>query len=53
MTWDLTYRSWDEFPMVQKWFATGEAMAHLRFLEREGRVRRESDDRDWYSRIRD
>jgi len=53
MTWDLTFRSWDEFPVVQKWFATGEAMAHLRFLEREGRVRRKSDDRDWYSRIRD
>jgi len=49
MTWDLTYTSWNEFPVVQKWFATGEAIAHLRFLEREEKVRRQSDDRDWYS----
>lgn len=40
MKWDLNYPSWQEFPVVHRWFATGEAMAHLRFLEREGKVRR-------------
>ncbi|MFH0941550.1 MAG: MBL fold metallo-hydrolase [Chloroflexota bacterium] len=38
--WDSNYPSWQEFPVVQRWFATGEAMAHLRFLERQGKVRR-------------
>jgi len=26
---------------MQKWFATGEAIAHLKYLEEEGKVRRE------------
>jgi len=38
MKWDIKSESWDAFPIAQKWFATGEAIAHLRFLEREGRV---------------
>jgi len=32
MTWDLNYSSWDEFPPFQRWFATGEAIAHLQHL---------------------
>lgn len=39
MTWDLTV-PWDQFPISQKWFAAGEALAHLRYLETQGRVRR-------------
>lgn len=42
MTWDIGHRSWSDFPPGQKWFAVGEAMAHLRLLEEEGRVRRET-----------
>lgn len=41
MTWSLTYESWEDFPVSQKWFATGEAIAHLRYLEEEGRALRE------------
>jgi glyoxylase-like metal-dependent hydrolase (beta-lactamase superfamily II) len=41
MTWDIGYRSWDLFPPAQKWFAFGEALAHLKYLEDEGKVRRE------------
>ena len=41
MTWDLDYGSWDLFPPAQKWFAFGEAMAHLKYLEGEGKVRKE------------
>ncbi len=40
MTWDLTADSWDDFPLMQKWFATGEALAHICFLEAEGKVKR-------------
>jgi glyoxylase-like metal-dependent hydrolase (beta-lactamase superfamily II) len=32
MTWDINYKSWDDFPILQKWFATGEAIAHLKYL---------------------
>jgi glyoxylase-like metal-dependent hydrolase (beta-lactamase superfamily II) len=50
MTWDIVARSWEEFPIMQRWFATGEAIAHLRFLEERGRVEREErDDRIYYS----
>ena len=38
MTWDIVYDSWDLFPVSQKWFATGEAIAHLNYLREEGRV---------------
>ncbi|MBI5590454.1 MAG: MBL fold metallo-hydrolase [Deltaproteobacteria bacterium] len=39
MTWDIR-GSWEEFPVAQKWFATGEAISHLRYLEDEGRIGR-------------
>lgn len=42
MTWDIECDSWDEFPVSQKWFATGEAIAHLRYLEGKGAVRRDA-----------
>lgn len=40
MTWDIDCDRWEDFPIPQKWFATGEALAHLLHLEREGRVKR-------------
>ncbi len=40
MTWDIAYESWDQFPVAQRWFATGEAISHLRYLEEEGRLTR-------------
>ena len=33
MKWDIICESWDLFPVSQKWFATGEAIAHLKYLE--------------------
>ena len=42
MTWDINHASWDQFPVAQKWFATGEAIAHLRYLEEKGMVFRET-----------
>jgi glyoxylase-like metal-dependent hydrolase (beta-lactamase superfamily II) len=44
MTWDIEADSWDTFPVAQKWFATGEAISHLRYLERRGKIRRQSED---------
>ena len=41
MTWDMDYESWHQFPISQKWFAAGEAVAHLKYLEEEGKIRRE------------
>jgi glyoxylase-like metal-dependent hydrolase (beta-lactamase superfamily II) len=40
MTWDISYSRWEEFPVPQQWFATGEALAHLLHLERMGTVAR-------------
>jgi len=38
MTWDISYSRWEEFPVPQQWFATGEALAHLLYLERAGKI---------------
>jgi len=43
MSWDVIYEAWDTFPVSQKWFATGEAIAHLKYLEGRERTRREMD----------
>ena len=43
MSWDVIYEAWDTFPVSQKWFATGEAIAHLKYLEGRKRTRREMD----------
>ena len=40
MTWDIDSESWDAFPVAQKWFATGEAISHLRYLEEDGKLLR-------------
>jgi glyoxylase-like metal-dependent hydrolase (beta-lactamase superfamily II) len=46
MTWDISYKSWDLFPPAQKLFAFGEALAHLKYLEEEGRVERQTDGQE-------
>lgn len=38
LKWDLSYEHWNQFPISQKWFATGEVIAHLKYLEALGRV---------------
>ena len=45
MHWDLRVKSWQDFPLNQKWFATGEALAHLEYLTERGQVRREQNPR--------
>jgi glyoxylase-like metal-dependent hydrolase (beta-lactamase superfamily II) len=41
MSWDITCKSWDDFPPAQKWFAGGETMAHLQYLQGQGKIVRE------------
>jgi glyoxylase-like metal-dependent hydrolase (beta-lactamase superfamily II) len=41
MSWDILSDSWDLFPVSQKWFATGEALAHLKYLKKKGIIRSE------------
>ena len=40
MAWSIRCRSWADFPLTQKFFAVGEALAHLDYLEVRGLVRR-------------
>lgn len=43
LRWRIHAKSWDDFPPAQKWFAMGEAMAHLDYLIARGRIRAGSD----------
>jgi len=53
MTWDIDSESWDKFPVAQKWFATGEAISHLRYLEEDGKLTRDSDGKmTLYARVK-
>lgn len=40
MTWNIRCHDWSDFPTPQKWFAVGEAMAHLDHLIALGMVER-------------
>ena len=40
ISWDIDIKSWEQFPGIQKWFAFGETLAHILFLEAEKRIKR-------------
>lgn len=44
MSWEIAKECgpWDLFPVMQKWFATGEAIAHLQYLENKKKVKKEA-----------
>lgn len=44
MKWDLDCPNWEAFPIAQKWFATAEAMAHLKYLEDLGKIFKEENN---------
>ena len=53
MTWDIDSESWDQFPVAQKWFATGEAISHLRYLEEGGQLIRNAGGKiTLYARVK-
>ena len=41
MRWDVMDDSWECFPLLQKMFAFGETIAHLKYLEGKGTIRKE------------
>ncbi len=41
MSWDIDCDDWDQFPVSQKWFATGEAISHLKYLEEKEMIQRD------------
>lgn len=48
MHWDISARNFDDFPKSQKWFAVGEAEAHLVYLMGQGLAGREERDGVYY-----
>ena len=42
ITWDIEFDSWEQFPTTQKWFAIGETIAHLHYLEEDGSIRKKT-----------
>ncbi|MGI6463839.1 MAG: MBL fold metallo-hydrolase [Candidatus Scatomorpha sp.] len=40
MKWRIRAKNWEEFPPGQKWFAMGEALSHIDYLIRQGRIMR-------------
>ncbi|MDR3565119.1 MAG: MBL fold metallo-hydrolase [Negativicutes bacterium] len=51
MDWDLSFKTWSEFPPAQKIFATGEALAHLIHLVFTGKVTKQFHDGVVYFQI--
>ncbi|GAB1476580.1 MBL fold metallo-hydrolase [Bacillota bacterium] len=43
MHWDIRSKNWDDFPKAQKWFAAGEAHAHLEHLRALGEISMEKE----------
>jgi glyoxylase-like metal-dependent hydrolase (beta-lactamase superfamily II) len=48
MTWNIPSNDWEHLPTVHKWFATCEAIAHLRYLEDSGLVKTMMDKGVYY-----
>jgi glyoxylase-like metal-dependent hydrolase (beta-lactamase superfamily II) len=45
LTWNMTMRGrWQQVPVLQKWFAVGETIAHLCYLESKGLVERTTQE---------
>lgn len=52
LNWDIRAKDWNDFPNSQKWFAAGEAGAHLYYLMNKGEVKRERiNEIDYYTLI--
>ena len=44
MKWSIRANGWEDFPPGQKWFAVGEAIAHLNYLTDKGEIDRIDQD---------
>lgn len=52
MHWDISSKNWGDFPKSQKWFAAGEAHAHLEHLRALGIVEIEERDSILYYKLK-
>jgi glyoxylase-like metal-dependent hydrolase (beta-lactamase superfamily II) len=52
LKWDIRSKNWDDFPKSQKWFAVGEAHAHLEHLKFLGEVIMEEENGVLYYSIK-
>lgn len=48
MQWKIHAKNWEEFPVIQKWYAVGECLAHLDHLRKSERILRKKRDEVWY-----
>jgi glyoxylase-like metal-dependent hydrolase (beta-lactamase superfamily II) len=53
MQWEIRVKNWQEFPKAQKWFATGEAAAHLEYLFNNGQINRNISAGTMYYQLKD
>ena len=53
MSWEIRAKSWDDFPKPQKWFASGEAAAHLEYLFNSGQIHRSTSEGTMYYKLKD
>ena len=44
VSWDLSYSSWEQLPPSQKWFAVGETVPYLRYLEGNKMIQRKTKE---------
>lgn len=44
MRWSMKGKSWEDAPLQQKWFAVGEVLAHLDYVEEEKKVFKRLED---------
>lgn len=52
MSWRIRAKSWEDFPIPQKWFAAGEAMSHLEHLYWVGKASRDIKDEKMYYKLK-
>ncbi len=45
VNWDINFSKWEDFPILQKWLATGETIAHLSLLENRNEVGKEKQNK--------
>lgn len=43
LNWDIRAKDWNDFPDSQKWFAVGEASAHLVYLKNKNLIKEENE----------
>lgn len=52
MKWSMKGKKWEEAPVQQKWFAVGETLAHLDYLEIENKIYKKLENDIYYYYIK-